>query len=397
MKKIISFALALLTVLTLASCQLSTILPPADTTGTTGGDITSSPSGDTTAESTEIPEVPTYDFIGTDLTQFVTLCEYKGIKLTDYRIEVTDTIVDRYIGELLVAEEQYTKRKTGTLNEYEIVNMDYVGKLNGEAFSGGTAMNVNFLVTGDDSHVYGIANNSDFVLGYKYIPGFASAMIGADISAPFDINVKFPDDYDNKDLAGKDVVFTITVNYVCTPAELNETTLKTISATEKVEDFKTEIKTSLAEMYESLARQKMDVNLWEYLVDTCEFKALPDEYVDAFFDSEFAYIEYIAKIQGAEVNDVLASYGYSSKEDFKEKYIIYSVKQSIIYYQILKVENLDLTDDEYKEKLDELAKANGTTGDLLESQYTKDYILDVFRFEEVNEFVFNACEFVKPE
>ena len=397
MKKFISLMLAVITLLSLASCQLSQIVPPAVTTGsneTTNGSESTAAPGTTSAP--EIEADPTYDYMANDLTQFVTLCEYKGIKITDKRIDVTDEMVDRYIGEMLIMKNEYTKRKTGVINEYDALNMDFVGKYKdtGVAFQGGSAMNVNFFVTMNQDGIYGIDTQS-FTPGYNYIEGFADEMIGKDISAPFDINVRFPDDYGSADLAGKEAIFTITVNYVCTPNELTETNLALITETKAVDEFKSATKTNLKLQYDEIARNLMDVAVWDYLIENCEFKAYPEEFVEAFFESEIAYVKYIATMYGYELEEILPMFGYSSVEDFKEKYVMYSIKQNIIFHQILKNENLDFTDETYKTRLEKFAEEIGMKVEDVEKQYAKDELLTNFRFEVVNEFVFSACELVK--
>lgn len=397
MKKFISLILAAMTLLSLASCQLSQIVPPTITTDS--ADVTTSPentSGDETTSAGETITTPTYDFMANDLTQFVTLCDYKGIKITDKRIDVTDDMVNRYIGELLIMKNEYTKRKTGVVNEYDVLNMDYVGKYKdtGVAFSGGTAMNVNFFVTMNADGVYGIDTES-YTPGYNYIEGFADEMIGKDISAPFDINVKFPENYGSADLAGKEAIFTITVNYVCTPNELSDANVSLLAEKKTVDEFKAETKSQLKAQYDEAARALMDVAVWDYLVENCEFKAYPEEYVNAFYESELEYVQYIATMYGYKLEDILPLFGYSSVEDFKEKYVMYSIKQNIILHQILKNENLDFTDETYKTRLEEFAKELGMEVEDVETQYSKDELLANFRFEVVNEFVFSSCELVK--
>ena len=328
--------LAVITVLSLASCQLSQIVPPAVTTEGQTQNSTTAPESTTGAEEEE--ELPSYDYMANDLTQFVTLCDYKGIKITDKRIEVTDAMVDRYIGEQLIMKNEYTKRKTGVVNEYDALNMDYVGKYKdtGVAFAGGSAMNVNFFVTMDQDTVYGIDMQS-FTPGYNYIEGFATEMIGKDISAPFDINVKFPDNYGSKDLAGKEAIFTITVNYVCTPNELSASNLSLLTDKNVINDYKAEVKSNLKAQYDETARNLMDVAVWDYLVENCEFKALPDEYVNEFYESELSYIKYVASMYGYELDAFLPLVGYSSLDEFKEKYVIYSVKQNISFTRSLRM------------------------------------------------------------
>ncbi len=395
MKKITALILSLLAVLSMASCQLSEIIPPANTTAETesgSGNATES-----TTEEEELIEAPTYDFMVNDLTQFVTLCEYKGIKIKDESVKLTDELLDRYVGELLIAEGQFEKRRDGIINEFDVVSMDYVGKLDGVAFAGGTASDVKFLVTENQSYIYGTEGDSTITPGYGYIPGFASGMIGKPVPGPFDINVTFPENYGSQELAGKSVVFTITVNHVFTPLELNETTLKEISEEKTVDDFIKSVKEELEQAYEDIAKDSKTSKVWDYLISKCEFKALPEEYIDGLVASDFQYIEKIASMYGVDVSLVLQQYyGVSTKEEFRET-IETNVKQSIIYYQILKNEGLEITEEDYNKRLDELATSRGTTAEEMEKLYTKDAILDVFRFETVNEFVFTHCVFETTE
>ena len=396
MKKIISLMLAVITLLSLASCQLSQIVPPAVTTEGQTQNTTTAP--ESTTGAVEDEEIPTYDYMANDLTQFVTLCDYKGIKITDKRIDVTDEMVNRYIGELLIMKNEYTKRKTGVISEYDALNMDYVGKYKdtGVAFQGGTAMNVNFFVTMDQNYITGI-DTQTFTPGYGYIDGFATEMIGKDISAPFDINVKFPENYGNADLAGKEAIFTITVNYVCTPNELSDANVSLLAEKKTVDEFKAETKSQLKAQYDEAARGIMDVAVWDYLIENCEFKAYPEEYVNAFYESELAYGKYIATMYGYELDAFLPLVGYNSLEDFKEKYVMDTIRQEIILYQILKTENLDFTEETYKARLEKFAEELGMKVEEVEAKYSKDEMLKNFRFEVVNEFVFSSCELVKEQ
>ena len=84
-----------------------------------------------------------------------------------------------------------------TVEEGDIVNVDYVGKLDGEAFSGGTAEDQNIDVS----------NNSS-ASGSGYIDGFTDGLIGASVGDVIDSNVTFPDEYpNNPDLAGKKLYY----------------------------------------------------------------------------------------------------------------------------------------------------------------------------------------------
>ncbi len=93
----------------------------------------------------------------------------------------------------------------------DTANIDYVGKLNGVAFAGGTA------------------KGSDLVIGSgSFIDGFESGLIGATVGETRDLNLTFPEAYHSADLAGKSVIFTVTVNYIKRPVypEYNEENVK---------------------------------------------------------------------------------------------------------------------------------------------------------------------------
>ena len=135
----------------------------------------------------------------------------KYVKLDSYSIEV-DSSSEEYkeyyadkISELLIG-----KVTEGKVQDGDTANIDYVGKKDGEAFSGGTA------------------KGSDLVIGSgTFIDGFEEGLIGVEIGSTVDLNLTFPKDYHNTSLAGKAVVFTVTVNHVMRECdELTDDTAK---------------------------------------------------------------------------------------------------------------------------------------------------------------------------
>ena len=227
-----------------------------------------------------------------------------------------------------------------------------------------------------------------------FIEGFAAAMIGKDIANEFDINVKFPEDYGNE-LAGKDAVFTITVNHILKAEELNETTLKKLTTVEgvTVDSFVKQTKEDLVAAYDESARENMNVSIWNVLIENSTFKALPDEYINAMYDSEIESLESMALVYGMTVEQLLAYYGYASKEALKEE-ITMSTKQSIIAYQIVKTENLVIDDATYEQRLEELAAELGYKVEDLKASYEKDFLLEYFYFEDVTDFLYTNATLV---
>ena len=110
------------------------------------------------------------------------------------------------------------------------VNIDFLGKKDGEEFSGGSA------------------KDQDLVLGSgQMIPGFEDGIIGMSVNEVKSIELTFPEDYQSEDLAGKAVIFEITINSIKEPTlpEVNEEFAKKFGVDGSVEDFYTEIRTNM--------------------------------------------------------------------------------------------------------------------------------------------------------
>ena len=130
---------------------------------------------------------------------FVTPGEYNGITVEATLREVADEDVEAYIEDLLSSNPLMNEVTDRAVQDGDTVNIDYVGKYadTKEAFDGGTASGAN-LVIGSNT----------------YIDGFESGLIGATKGQTLDLNLTFPENYGATDLAGKDVIFTVTVNSI---------------------------------------------------------------------------------------------------------------------------------------------------------------------------------------
>ncbi len=124
--------------------------------------------------------------------------DFTGLTLTaDLKKQIMNAILEEFCraeGE----SELVTEKTEGVAQLGDTVNIDYKGYLNGVQFAGGTASDQRIYVSDDSG----------------YIPGFASAIAGHLVGETFDVNVKFPNNYGNAELAGKDVVFTMTLNCI---------------------------------------------------------------------------------------------------------------------------------------------------------------------------------------
>lgn len=125
----------------------------------------------------------------------ITLGTYKGV---DVDCTVSDSELQSEIDTFLSNHVKETKIKSGTVASGTSINIDFTGKVDGKEFDGGSAQGYEV-----------VAGNSGF------IDGFDEGMIGMKVGQTKDLKLKFPDNYTpNAKLSGKDVVFTVKINYI---------------------------------------------------------------------------------------------------------------------------------------------------------------------------------------
>lgn len=122
---------------------------------------------------------------------------YKGVEVKKNSTEVTPEELEQRIQGILDANPEYIEITDRPAQNGDIVNIDFVGMKDGEAFDGGTA--------------------EDFPLelgSHSFIEGFEEGLVGAEAGSELSLNLTFPEDYFNADLAGQEVVFDVTVNSI---------------------------------------------------------------------------------------------------------------------------------------------------------------------------------------
>ncbi|MBK5011373.1 MULTISPECIES: trigger factor [Pseudomonas] len=159
-----------------------------------------------------------------------TVAGLETIKVERLSAEVADSDLDSMLEVLRKQNTRFEAVERAAQNDDQ-VNIDFVGKVDGEAFAGGSA------------------KGTPLVLGSgRMIPGFEEGLVGAKAGEERVVNVTFPEDYQNLDLAGKAAEFTITVNSVAAPVlpELNEEFFAQFGIKEStLEGFRTEVRKNM--------------------------------------------------------------------------------------------------------------------------------------------------------
>lgn len=308
----------------------------ANSTDTAAGSETesaaqsASESASETETETEDTNAYAYDY---DVESLVKLGDYKGLTYTETDTSVSDEEVESQINSTLTAHATPEQIKDRAVEDGDTVNIDYEGKIDGETFEGGTASGAS-LTIGSDS----------------FIDGFEDGLIGVKPGEKKTLNLKFPDDYKtNPDLAGKAVVFDVTVNYIegddIVP-ELTDDFVKGLSITDvsTVDEYRAYVKSQLQTNKESEAESSKQKELLQQAVDNAEIKEIPEELVTEYSAQYTSYYQQYASYFGMEFSDFLTQYMNQTEDDFNKDAADYGKQVAgnmLVVCAIAKVEKID--------------------------------------------------------
>lgn len=291
--------------------------------------------------------------------------------------QVTDEEIDSEIADSFYYLEDYDdlviKKEEGTVQDGDNVNIDYVGKKDGEAFEGGTA------------------EGQDLVIGSgSFIDGFEEGLIGKEIGSTVDLNLTFPEEYGVEELNGADVVFTVTINYVSQMPEITDEIAEKLSDGEykTAEDYRESIRTEIQSGYDEDQKNQIANEVMQKLTELYPVEEYPQANVDYNVDMILSqYITPYASMYGMSTEDfVQAAYGMSY-DDFMEQQLVPSaqqnVAQEIILGAIAEKEGITMTDEELQERLQGYADQYGVTVD----DVTQGQDMGFIRVNELNQKV----------
>nr|WP_290495495.1 trigger factor [Hyphomonas sp. UBA4494] len=182
--------------------------------------------------------------------------------------DVAQEQIDEALGRIAEQNTQYEPRaKTAKAKEGDAVVMDFVGKIDGEAFEGGSA------------------EQQTLVIGSgQFIPGFEDQLVGVKAGDEKDVTVTFPEAYGAADLAGKEAVFEVKVHEVRAPktAELDDEFAKGLGL-ESLEQLTGLVKDQLKAEHDGASRAKAKRNLLDQLDEAHSFD-LPPNMVEQEFN-----------------------------------------------------------------------------------------------------------------
>lgn len=343
MKKRLAMLAALsLTVGMLAACGNNT----ADTTETS----TAVETEETAAEEETVKEYGEDAYLeGIQVSDVVTLGDYKGVTVAVAPASVTDEEVDSYIESEREANPDRIEITDRAAEDGDLVNVDYEGKKDGVAFDGGSAQGAELTVAGSG-----------------YIEGFTEAIAGMKVGETRDVDLTFPEDYTNEELAGQAVVFTFTLNSIYkeeTP-ELDDAFVQAreIEGVSTVEEYKEYVYQTLMDSAQSQYEYEVQARVLSTVTENAEFKEVPAAMKERYYDTLLNNLTMQAAMYGMDLETMML-YGYGMTAEQYEEEMQASAeeatKQIIAMQAIAEQEGLTVTEEEVDARIQENATAYG--------------------------------------
>ena len=271
----------------------------------------------------------------------VKIGSYKGMKIKEFAYTVKDADIDKELDRLRDRNARKVDVTDRPCQNGDIVNIDFVGTVDGVKFDGGEA------------------EGFDLTLGSgQFIPGFEDQVVGMNIGDKKDVNVKFPENYQAESLKGKDAVFAVKLNSIKGKElpELTDAFIKDATGSETIEEYKQKTRERLQKQADKNALDATENSILEAISATAEAE-IPQAMIEREIDGLVQKFEYQLMYQGLKLQDYL-DFIKVSKEDFRKNYEEQAKKNvlnQLIISQIIKDEKIEATAEEVDAKVAEQA------------------------------------------
>ncbi|MCI8640857.1 MAG: trigger factor [Clostridia bacterium] len=306
----------------------------------------------------------------------VELGKYKGIEIKKIEYNVSDEDINHELGHMQEHNARLISIEDRAVESGDTTTIDFEGFVDGVAFEGGKA----------EGHELEIGSNT-------FIPGFEDQIIGMKIDEEKDINVKFPDEYFSKDLAGKDATFKVKLHEIKKKElpELDDEFAKDVSEFETLDELKKNIKQKLEKDAEQKQKYETEDAVIKAVCENIKVE-IPSGMIETETEDMLKNVENRLSYQGLKLNQYLQMMGKTAEEVKKEyePQATEAIKSRLMLEAVIKAEKIEATEDEIVEKLKEMAKSYGKAEDdkeFLENENVKKYIKNGIESEKALEFL----------
>lgn len=289
------------------------------------------------------------DLGGTEVEKYVTLPDYKNLSVMQVeKPEITDADVKSYLNTRIDAVSEMHEL-TGTVESGDVVNIDYAGSIDGTAFQGGTAQ-AQLLEIGSGS----------------FIEGFEEGLIGASVGEMKELSLKFPDNYRSADVAGKDCVFAVKINYILT--DLTDENVGLLDAGyQSAQAYREDAEKFLREYAQDQYKRELKNTIATGLIAECTYEEIPESLVEDYRASLQTEFEEAAAAVGMTFEEyMLNAYQVQSDrlEDEMNAIALRCAREGLAVQAIANAEGISVSDEEVDQAVADYVAASNAEEDL---------------------------------
>lgn len=362
----------------LLACSMTAAAIPAAAYADETETVTAATEAEPAAEE-EAPDVDVSKYL------IITDDKYKNLEVSvPAKTEVTDADIDDEINQE-ISDAGLDAQEEGEVKDGDTVNIDFVGKKDGKAFDGGTA------------------SGMDLTIGSgTFIDGFESGLIGKKVGDTVDLNLTFPEDYGAADLAGQDVVFTVTINSIKKTPELTDELAEKVSGGESktVDELREAVRKDLEEDNDLSYRQTLYSAIYQKLSETYKVDEYPQDFIDYYVNHSLEEMKAQAGAESESLDDMLKDYYGTDKDsmtDYLTTYAKQLLQQRIILGAVAAKENITLSEEDFQKALQGYADQYGMTADDLLTYYNEKDIRESELENKVMEYLEGVVKITEQE
>lgn len=292
---------------------------------------------------------------------------YKGIEVSPVNVDVTDEDINDEIERIRERNSRLVTIDDRETQNGDIAVIDFEGFCDGVAFEGGKAEKYNLGL--GEGH---------------FITGFEDQVVGHKPGEEFDVVVTFPEDYQAKDLAGKEAVFKIKLHEIKKKElpEIDDEFVKDVSEFDTLEEYREDVKNQLTEKFEKKAKDDVENQMIDKLIELVEAE-IPEAMYNNKIKEMAHEFEYRLQSQGLDINSYMKYTGMDAqkfKESFKPQ-AERQVKLRLALEKIANLENLEATEEDLENEYNKIAEQYNMEVEKIKniipkSELTKDIVVE---------------------
>ncbi len=273
----------------------------------------------------------------------VELGQYKGVEVEKVQALVTEDDVEKEINNVAEKSARLITVEDRGIEKGDIADIDFEGFIDDEPFEGGKA----------SSYTLEIGSGS-------FIAGFEDQLMGAKPGDDVEVNVTFPEDYGNKDLAGKAALFKVIINDVKMKElpVLDDEFAKDVSEFDTFEEYKQDIRKKLTETAEHKAKHETEDRVINKVTENATVE-IPDVMIEKHIDTLVRDFDSRLRYQGLDLEKYLniMGMGYIDFRSQFEKRAEAEVKSQLVLDAVCKAENVQANEDEFNQEVVKIAES----------------------------------------